>query len=363
MAQKINYLDNFLNFAKEQTGEIFNQDIKNQIQQSIAQWLKTEDKLNKSLLRQYQLVAKENGYQIEEISSEGLKMALNRYTTILHRHVERMKTEEDITNHLKKGYELIHRIREILTGQEITYTILYTDKDANSSENLWEAHLTLEELLSSFSNLTKKANKAIETNLLKAFSLNISNSNIKNLVKKRKESLTKAVTKMDKPELWDSLVRYNNRMVDAGANKFVYNYGRVYETYSILRRVEKYQTINYIGHQKGKQNTKSLAGSILKKAAKDTIPGWQKGDIGDEQLKSVFNSSARLIPVSTIEEVLKSVQASLNKSTQEEILKELKNIFTVQEKTKLEYEIDIKFNETAIAATDRAIENANLDIK
>jgi hypothetical protein len=37
MAQKINYLDNFLNFAKEQTGEIFNQDVKNQIQQSIAQ--------------------------------------------------------------------------------------------------------------------------------------------------------------------------------------------------------------------------------------------------------------------------------------------------------------------------------------
>jgi hypothetical protein len=62
-------------------------------------------------------------------------------------------------------------------------------------------------------------------------------------------------------------------MVDACANKFVYNYGRVYETYSILRGVEKYQTINYIGHQKGKQNTKSLAGSILKKAAKDTIPG------------------------------------------------------------------------------------------
>lgn len=363
MAQKINYLDDFLDFARNQTEAIFNQEIKNQIQQSIIQWLKTDEKLNKSLLKQYQLAAKENNYQIETITTEGLKAALNRYILILRRHTERIKTEEDIIEHLKKGYELVHRIRELLTGQKITYTILYSNKKNKNSKNMWEAHLTLEELLSSFTILTKDANVAAIQDLTKAFSLNITNTQVKNLIEKRKDTLSRATTKIDKPELWDSLVRYTNRKYDAGANQFTYNYGRVFEAYSILRRVKKYQIINYIGHQRGKQNTKPLAGALLQKVVKDTIPGWQKGDLGDEQLKAVFNANATLTSVTKIKGALQDIQKALNTTNKEEILNNLKNIFTVQDKTKLEYEIDIEFNETAIAATDEAIKNANLDIK
>ena len=188
MAQKINYLDDFLDYYLNSNMELLEQTKKSVYIPSfvlkkyyscnnlkdVENNIKTDEKLNKSLLKQYQLAAKENNYQVETLTTEGLNAALNRYILILRRHTERIKTEEDIIDHLKKGYELIHRIRELLTGQKITYTILYSDDKKNkNSENMWEAHLTLEELLSSFTTLSKDASAAATQDLTKAFSLNI----------------------------------------------------------------------------------------------------------------------------------------------------------------------------------------------
>lgn len=125
--------------------------------------------------------------------------------------------------------------------------------------------------------------------------------------------------------------------------------GRIYEVYSILRRVDRYKDINFIGHQQGKDNTEGIANKLLENAIKNTDPGWQIGDVGLEQLKAVFNSNASVISGSTIEKILQQIQNALTAPNQAEMAEALIKIFTTQ-RQQFDNKIDEVAEKVAIAA-------------
>lgn len=125
--------------------------------------------------------------------------------------------------------------------------------------------------------------------------------------------------------------------------------GRIYEVYSILRRVDRYKDINFIGHQQGKDNTEGIANKLLENAIKNTDPGWQIGDVGLEQLKAVFNSNAKVISGSTIEKILQQIQNALTAPNQAEMAEALIKIFTTQ-RQQFDNKIDEVAEKVAIAA-------------
>lgn len=125
--------------------------------------------------------------------------------------------------------------------------------------------------------------------------------------------------------------------------------GRIYEVYSILRRVDRYKNINFIGYQQGKANTEGIANKLLENAIKNTDPGWQIGDVGLEQLKAVFNSNASVISGSTIEEILQQIQNALTVPNQAEMAEALIKIFTTQ-RQQFDNKIDEVAEKVAIAA-------------
>lgn len=125
--------------------------------------------------------------------------------------------------------------------------------------------------------------------------------------------------------------------------------GRIYEVYSILRRVDRYKDINFIGHQQGKDNTEGIANKLLENAIKNTDPGWQIGDVGLEQLKAVFNSNASVISGSTIEKILQQIQNALTAPNQAEMAEALIKIFTTQ-RQQFDNKIDEVAEKVAVAA-------------
>ena len=370
MAIYKNYLDDFLELMRDDTAEVvFNENTIKDIQKSILQWISIKQRLDRKLLIQYNTLKKEDNLGLGRISSHGknidisasgLRQILVRYTE-QKRRIRNLREIEDITNHFKKGYELIHRIRELLTGQDITYTILYTGGKETNGENLLEAHLTIDQLLSGVSLALSDIND-IKTNqeLSNVASLNISNSAIKRTVDgilgKKQNTLQTVINAIDNPELWDSLVDYRNRKIAGGMSKYTANMGRIYEVYSILRRVDKYKSISYIGHKDGEPNTENLANALLQDAIENSDPGWQIGDVGLEQLKSVFNAEASLISVSTIEKVLNDIYNALSISHKDEMSQALKNIFTTQ-REKFNNKLDAKVEQEAIITIDKTVQD------
>jgi hypothetical protein len=121
-------------------------------------------------------------------------------------------------------------------------------------------------------------------------SLSLSNTAINKLInklEKNENELNKIITSLDKPNLWDSLVNHQKK-INIG------NLGHAFEAYKVLRTIDKYKTINYIGNSNN-YNTESLAEALIKESLRNGDKGWQIGDIGTEQLKAVYNSSANLI--------------------------------------------------------------------
>lgn len=360
------YLEDFLQIVRNGTEEIvLDKAMVELIQKSISQWLITKEKLDRKLYIQYAKLEKDKNFEFiqkgdKSVSSANLRKVLNAYSE-QRRHIRNLREVEDVTNHFKKGYELIHRIREIITKQDITYTILFAgDK---TREQLMEAHLTLDQLLPRVS-LSLSSDTKIFQELSNAISLSISNSAIKqtvdSLLGEKENNLQQVVSAIDNPNLWNSLVDYRDKKMSEGMDKAVVNFGRIYEVYSILRRVEKYKTISFIGHTPGSANTENLANALLDDAIKNSDPGWQIGDVGLEQLKSVFNANATLISASTIETVLRETQEAFKKTSKNEMSQNLKKIFTTQ-KTSFNNKIDEKVEEEAIKAIDETISKIQFD--
>lgn len=153
---RIDYLQTFLNQARVDylTMEL-NQETIDLIQKSIKQWLGLKQKLDERLLTRYRQLGRETSLgrisskgNTIDLSAGGLTQVLNYYTEN-KRRVRALMDMDQITQLFKDGYELIHRIREVLTKQELTYSILYAPSKGESGEELMEVNFTLDQLLSS----------------------------------------------------------------------------------------------------------------------------------------------------------------------------------------------------------------------
>lgn len=361
-------LKSFLLDSREDVQKIiFNDTNLRRIKASISQWLITKQKFDENIKHRYEMSLKNK--ELREIvqasgkadlSRKGLVRLVNNYIKG-RQQVETITNRQDIVELFRNGYELIHRIRESLVGREITYRIQYTTKTAKTQGELLEVELTLEQLLPIISlrweGQTDVKNKKEITNAGELF---ITNSKIKKLVsnlRKNEQLLEENISNFsgEKGELWDSMVEARNRMIAQNdLNKFSANFGRLYEVFSIFTKEERYKEISSI-HLPPKNNTEALFFKILTTSFTDHIPGWQGGDLGWEQLKSVFNSSAGLISNSSIEKTLLEIQNALNKPSKAEMTEALLKIYTTQ-KTSFDNKVDEVAEKESIAAIKSSIE-------
>lgn len=320
------------------------------IRGQIEQWLKKKKQLN-TRLHNYYKKALQLEHSLGRVSNKGTKIDLSsgnlhnlyREYAEANRHIKDLKTLEDIKNFYQEGYRLIHKIREDITGQDITYNILFQD-----NEKLMEAHLTLDQVLS-MTSLVYSDIKTVkpQTELVNATSLSINNSAVmkylKENIQKNEKDLGQLIQEIEKPALWDSIVNIKSNA----------NFGVLYEAYTILRRVREYSSINYIGKRQ-----RNLAKTLIKNAKKNNIPGWQAGDIGTEQLKSVFNGAANLMSGSAMEKVLSGTLKAFSQINSEEMKTALKKIYTTQQSV-FDNILDEKAEKEAIAAIDKFINGIN----
>lgn len=267
---------------------------------------------------------------------------------------------KDFLEHYKKGYELVHKIREYFTKQEIKYTLLI-NVGTETAPIYHEMTVSLEMILNYTSVVKVGAKGKIKTVSLEdeKIRLDVNKKAIEeltrtfinaNLVDLNNENDEISVDTLEKKELWDDLVtRYYNSS---------FNKGRIYEVYRVFRTVEKYQSISRINKNQEKL-ADAIAGNVAlkhfqqdeknKKNAQENIRGWQKGDLGLTQLKSLLSGNTKLMDSSQIKNVLKDVIIALEKPNQKEMSEALKKIYTVQgnEKEKLKNKIDKGVNKQA----------------
>ena len=277
-----------------------------------------------------------------------------------HRVVD-AHTIEEITEHFKKGYELIHRIREYFTHQDIQYSILYRGRKKQGVIRLYEVHLSLDQVLSQVS-LTFMDIKTVnlDTEFSNFINLSITNGAVKKVIATldKEEAFVSTLEDSDfKRELWDSLMDFAT--IELGDKV---NVGYVYEAYRVLRTVPKYERIAYIGHIPGERNTKGLAKALIERATANNDPGWQKGDVAQDQLKAVYRSAANLIQVSSIERVLSDLQGALKSSTGADMTAALTKLFTASDQADFESEFAKQLNQEAIEAIEETLKKANLKI-
>lgn len=361
---RIDYLQSFLDQARVgyATMQLTQENI-DLIQKSIKQWLTLKKRLDDRLLTRYKQLSKETvlgrvsskGKDID-LSAGGLTQVLNYYTEN-KRRVRTLMDMDQITQLFKDGYELIHRIREFLTKQELTYSILYSPTSkGESGEELMEVNFTLDQLLSSVRLATSDMKEvAAGSELTNATQLLIQGPAVKQTLKeieKKEQNLLTVLHSLDKPGLWNSLVAFR----DARQAKYKGNLGQLYEVYSIMRRDPRYTKINYIGHEKGKANTINFAELLLTEAIQNNDPGWQIGDVGTEQMKSVANGAASLISTSTIEKTLKEISQAFSGPIDKDMENSLKNIFLTN-RTSFNNEMDRKAEEEALRALEEMFNN------
>jgi hypothetical protein len=212
---------------------------------------------------------------------------------------------------------------------------------------------------------TDKKGITTEKKLSNAISLQVTNAAIK--------QLGAIGSQIDKPDLWNDLVVLQNRMLQLKDSKLENQFGHLYEAYYAFRHIEKYQSINRIGNSDSAHNTINLgialseqklgtaaqaAVDLLAASDKNTDKGWQIGDFGTTQLKAVFNSSAKLIGMGTIENVLKQVQEAFQSKNAEGLSNALQQIYTTN-RTTFNNEIDRLAEEEAIKNIKETVKGIN----
>lgn len=371
-----NYSKDFLKLFQEDTEKIIlNEDLLSKIKRDITQWLSIKSQLDRRLelrLKELEKQEKETEgvQQILNLSGPELRELVNSYSQ-LHRKIKDLQDINDISNHFKNGYRLIERIRELFTNQEIIYSIIYSGQQKDNKNTIYEANLTMEQLLP-FLSLTMRDTKIENnrTNLSNSMRIYLSGSMVAKAaaaaVKENQNNLMDILAEIKNPGLWNSLVDFQkNKYKGVFKNDSNYrgNLGNLYEVYTNLIRTDRGGVFNYIGHEEGKQNTLGLASSLLDAAISDSVPFYKGGDYGLTQLKAVLGGSTRgLADVGTIENTLKELLIALSSTSKKELSESIKRIF-LPEESKINDEIDKKNREEAIEAIDKIIEEAHLDIE
>lgn len=358
------YTDDLLKLLRQDLREVvLTDDLIILMRKSIEEWLQVKERLDKDLKKQYiELQKQESLGRMSktkgeiDVASWGLRKMVKQRHRVADAH-----TIEEITEHFKKGYELIHRIREYFTHQDIQYSILYRGRKNQGVIPLHEAHLSLDQVLSQVS-LTFMDIKTVnlDTEFSNFINLSITNGAVKKIITTldKEEALVSTLEDSDfKRELWDSLMDFAT--IELGDKV---NVGYVYEAYRVLRTVPKYERIAYIGHIPGERNTKGLAKALIERATANNDPGWQKGDVAQDQLKAVYRSAANLIQVSSIERVLSDLQGALKSSTGADMTAALTKLFTASDQADFESEFAKQLNKEAAEAIKETLKKADLKI-
>lgn len=372
---KEDFSKDFLKMFESDTEKIvLNQSVLNALKFEIENWLRIKQELDNRLeIRLKELEKYERKVagvvEIVTLTGPGLRKLVNNYTQ-LHRKIKELQDMNDIANHFKNGYKIIERAREIFTEQEITYSIIYSG-GARNKNKIYEANLKMEQLLP-YLSITMQDSKIKDsrTSLSNSMRIYLSGSMVAKAaaaaVKQDKDSVEKVLSEIKNLSLWESLVDFQKNKykgVFLNSSDYKGNLGNLYEVYTNLTRTNRGGTFNYIGHEPGKQNTIGLASSLLDAAIGNSIPFYQGGDYELTQLKAVLGKSTRgLADVRTIEKTLQKLNEALKATSKQKLSRNLKNIFTPDEK-RINSEIEKRNREEAITAIDRVIKNANLDIK
>lgn len=341
-----NYSEEIVDLLAQETYS-YSREFQQQIYQETQIWLKKKKQLNTRLKNLYKVWKKEqlldgiSKQELKDMSSAQVHKLFLKYRDA-KRHLKDISTMDDIANYYKEGYKLIHKIREQITKQDISYSVLFQDKN----EKIVEGHFNLEQILS-MTSITYKdiTNASGKTDYSNAVTLSLNNSRVStyvnNQINKHKENLEKLVTDLTKPSLWDSLVKQKDTST---------NLGHLYEIYSVLTKVDKFKKINGIG-----KNQLELY-KTLNKQAHNSTPGWQIGDLGEEQLKAIYNAAAGLMSAGTIEKVLTDINKAFSNYNVEKTKKAVLKIFTTQAPSFNNY-IDKKAEEKAIKGIEEFFKN------
>ena len=361
---KYTYIDDFLSSMGSDLHDVLNQETYKKMQLSIEEWLDKKAQLDLDLKRQYQQLNEQES--LGRLNHKGESIALsskNAKKLISKRRRAGLRTIDDISEHFKKGYLLLHKIRSIFTQQEITYSILYAGrrKRGVTEVPLFEATLRIEEVLkASYIGYGDIKTINAETELSNAIQLKFSNSSAKKALELSLmdggEDLSHALVKK---ELWDSLFMLG-QIERPNANR-----GRLYEVYYILTRTPRYQRINYIGHTPGKANTIDLALSLIDAQMEDTDKGWQKGDFALEQLKAVYRSASQLIDGKATSNALKDLLKILQSTNEQDLIQGLKRLFTIEHQASKELahdKIEEAMRNEAIENIETVVKNAGLKL-
>lgn len=305
-------MDDFI--IDEVTGEVINQSsdffseetLKNKnfqelniIAKKMENWIKNVTELNAEFRTQKQ-IAQEYQKQIQYTRGLFSMESKMRYAT----KAQQLKKDYEQSNLnalelLKEGYSLIHRFREIFTGQSIIYQILIgAQKDVEKSI-LSEAQLSLEELLA----VTDKVHKTSEHD----FAIYITQADIRRANLQKLGNISELDDHQNKlfnaiQDVWENppKVRGNPQLPKR------VNRGRVYEVYT------KYKNTFSVP-----LNTSEKCRVLwsLVKARGENVQGWKQGDYEDKQLKAVLDgSTADLISMNSAKKVIQETIDTLRKS-------------------------------------------------
>ena len=133
----------FLNSVRNQTADIIiNRKLTSDIAGALQNWLTKEEAYNNSFQEQARVLDRIGRLQEIASTQKKIDIVIQNYEEFRHKD-----NTETIIEHYLQGYELLHRIREIVTKQEIDYKILYTD-----GGDLYEANISLLDLLADKEN-------------------------------------------------------------------------------------------------------------------------------------------------------------------------------------------------------------------
>lgn len=262
-----------------------------------------------------------------------------------------------LLKYLKDGYKIVHRIRELITGQEIIYNILVGNKD----KYIYEIGLDMDTLLeqgtiSTFHTYGGLEYKDIEGKIrqeIQDISLKLETSYTKLLQAAKYSRLMETDedgTSLDKAgdTLYQDLMNYYyNKDIN-------FNRGHVYEMYHYLTNVAKspYKTYRHY-----KMN--SILISALYQAVKNKTPSIEGGDtIGKDaqgnyfgiQLKNIINAAAGLMDASSMVTWMKKICEIFSLKNKKEMQDGFIELFTQEIKNikGLEQTMEKEANEAAI---------------
>ena len=347
------YINQFFQYFNEDAQEI-HQDIYSLIIPSIEQWLTENSKFNHEL-------EENNKRLLNRVKKEG-ELSRSSLNEMLKKRNKNLKTVSmsDLLEHFKRGYALLHYIRELLTNQEIQYDIALKAERGDKSKNYHSKNLTyikipLKVFLEGLS-LEKSLGSFREgSEITDFFELKARESKIRTAANKFGTLQTGEFAFRGKTILWNTLIDYRKQLILEGKlSEQADNWGRTYEVYQRLVHEKKYQTVNAIGHWPGQKNTYGLAEKLFKEQRGESVKGWQMGDIGLEQYKAVFNAAASVMSSSSLVQVMKEIFLALTNNNTEKIKTRLKEIF-IPKSTQLRSEIDKEVWESANDAVDRIV--------